>query len=497
MALVEAFNRLTHDDKRHELETFAKSLSFSDVRLFLNAVKCSDSILKYDILGNLPVEIYELIAQYLPMRTCFQARRVSKTWHERLSSRSLLSSKLLPWYAEYVSKPDANLHLVGRNVAAYSRGIPWQYMSIRGQCVQKIELKYSNGFLAWLGDDGRSIEFYDIARDRRSQVATCNRERIFKFSVSSTLLAVFTAVGKCFAWELCSLHGAPAYNIQVQSACGQRMTVSNNAIALQHWEMIDVGRRMKAELIVERLRGAKQKHLKSMLIWLPQTHQVCIFEIPHALQLDFRGPYFSDSKEYFVLLGSSDFVKDTSKFINQVVVMIFDFKGNLLYEVEQSLALGQFKWLQNSTLDEYTGKSIVAYQCQQGADSWVIQICRYNSRRQRLEMDTISGLGDLQATTCFIHQDIIFVIRKNRELYTIDYADTNRCRFRRFAYMLDNRKETDISEISLVGDDNFLMIDIGGHRYDILCFNRSINMNRDSTVFDWFDSDVEDEMRSS
>ena len=146
------------------------SLSPHELRQFRSWIDQVD--FRYDVLGNLPVEILEQILGYLPLYQCFRMRQVSKEWHRMLSATQTVEHLLRSWYpgdqANY-EVPDGLtasdvLSSRAEHVDAYRTGRAFSVASRSWKVDYRdktmTSVAYSHGVVAWT--DGTKGTSYHI-----------------------------------------------------------------------------------------------------------------------------------------------------------------------------------------------------------------------------------------------------------------------------------------------------------------------------------------------
>ncbi|KAL3436323.1 hypothetical protein BDV09DRAFT_165391 [Aspergillus tetrazonus] len=154
-----------------------------------------------DILGSLPIEIAVQIIQYLDVNDVHLLQRVSRRWHEVLSSEPVcsvmfrqytggsLGSDFKSTFARY-SRQRSRLEQ-GRPVAHVQLDIPFSQ-----------DLDYCDGRYAWSADGGTTIVVFELCSRKTQRFCTENRERFERFRLSEDLVAAITVRGYCHAWDV-------------------------------------------------------------------------------------------------------------------------------------------------------------------------------------------------------------------------------------------------------------------------------------------------------
>lgn len=201
---------------------------------------------RFDIVGNLPIEILCLIFQDLPIYQAFQLRRVSKTWHQKLSAPELVESMLQPWFAmgdvDLRMPQDAStaeaLAIRAEHVDAFKTGNPfsmvqgqWDVDWDEGYKHRPTNIDYSNGRVAWAVPEDTGIHVRNLEFGQETLYTPPNRERISKISLSRGILAATTDSGRCYVWDCTT--GA-LYTIQLPSSRITLLATSNKTLTILH-----------------------------------------------------------------------------------------------------------------------------------------------------------------------------------------------------------------------------------------------------------------------
>ena len=113
---------------------------------------------RYDVVGNLPAELAQLVAEHLGLACAVQYRRVSRRWYHLFTSESLMRSLTEPWRSagEFELRiPEgiterAKIDLIAEHEIAFRAGNPFAHASFRIERPQGEleEFAYSEGYLA-------------------------------------------------------------------------------------------------------------------------------------------------------------------------------------------------------------------------------------------------------------------------------------------------------------------------------------------------------------
>lgn len=114
---------------------------------------------------ELPVEIRDMVLQYLPMNHCFRMRSVSRKWNAILSLPKTVDALLKWWYPNPDSEKlpsdvpeglslEAAASLKAEHVDAFRTGRPFAMMTHDLRCFPKgleaRHIAYADGVFAWI-----------------------------------------------------------------------------------------------------------------------------------------------------------------------------------------------------------------------------------------------------------------------------------------------------------------------------------------------------------
>ncbi|KAL8722306.1 MAG: hypothetical protein Q9225_001211 [Loekoesia sp. 1 TL-2023] len=239
------FEKLKSVDER---STFVQSLLESIPRKHIRelAYHAAAVDFRFDIIGNLPVEVLYMIFAYLEIYQAFQLRRVSKIWLKRLSAPDFVEAILQPWFAlgdvdlrmpSNISAEEA-LAIKAEHVDAFQTGNP--FSMTQGEWAFRLDdmithrlsnIDYSCGRLAWVDEHPGLLHVRNLESGHETLHMPPNREKISGIRLSSDIVAAHTASGKCYVWDCAT--GAP-HSLQLPSAWVIALTTSGKSLAVLH-----------------------------------------------------------------------------------------------------------------------------------------------------------------------------------------------------------------------------------------------------------------------
>lgn len=197
---------------------------------------------RFDVMGNLPAELVQLVVQHLSLCQIFQCRRVSHKWSHILCDGSLIKTVLEPWRSKGDFRLDIRrgttskqaLDLIAEHQKAFRTGIAFSTMTmtINSEVAIRGHVSYSEGYLAWGENEesGTEIAVHNIKTGKRLSRVMPSREAIHCLAVSSTLLAAVSFRARCYVWAHSS-DGKPC-SVRLPSGRITSVRVFSNTVIL-------------------------------------------------------------------------------------------------------------------------------------------------------------------------------------------------------------------------------------------------------------------------
>ncbi|KAL4869342.1 hypothetical protein BDV12DRAFT_167955 [Aspergillus spectabilis] len=185
----------------HQIIDQLSSYEWRDVKNRIN-----ERSFQKDILGELPVELAMHIIRYLNLDDVHLLRRVSKRWHDLLSSETTCSVM----FRLYTGCPLSNLESDFKSTfARYSRqrlrleqGNPHRMSYIEMPFLSELSPDFSNGRFVYTTDNSTTIVVFDLSLGYSQRFCTKHREKFQKIRLSESIVAAITIRGYCHAWDL-------------------------------------------------------------------------------------------------------------------------------------------------------------------------------------------------------------------------------------------------------------------------------------------------------
>lgn len=131
---------------------------------------------------------------------------------------------------------DAALAAKAEHVDAFRTGNPFSMMRGRWEVdirrSQPRNVVYHDGRIAWIDSQFDALHVENLEFGQETSYTNPNREKSTSVCLTSDIVAVTTASGKCYAWDL-PTPGAPS-SIQLPSAQVNRLIGSGKALAIVH-----------------------------------------------------------------------------------------------------------------------------------------------------------------------------------------------------------------------------------------------------------------------
>ena len=234
---------LTQISDQVDLLDFYRRLSKQQIRDLKALLETID--FRYDIIADLPTELVSLVFQHLDLYQSYQCRRVSRRWHEQLSSEQVVKALLHSWTATenhplrvpcgYPSH--SVLDAQAEHHDAFRTGKPFSFVHIpRGRDLSAdaglFKHAYSNGLLAWVekSEGCDRICLYELETSAVSHFMPPERENIDEIMLSGKLLVATTASARCYIWSH-QTSGLP-YSLRLPSRCQNNFYLSDSSLVL-------------------------------------------------------------------------------------------------------------------------------------------------------------------------------------------------------------------------------------------------------------------------
>jgi hypothetical protein len=214
LVLALAFHKLpTFGERSRALHALVNSLGSYDWRELNRLLGYRD--LRYDLIGNLPLELTTKIFHYLDPVAPFYCQSVSKTWHAICSSTDLINSSLNTWYLPgdpplkaQLSRTlsDSELQKIRlEHLQRFRNAKPtsWARFSITKNLNEMREIlinsKLSYPRLSWVSEN-REIKILNLVNGQFKAHSGPARERINEIAITNTITAGATSNSKVYVW---------------------------------------------------------------------------------------------------------------------------------------------------------------------------------------------------------------------------------------------------------------------------------------------------------
>lgn len=198
----------------------------------------------YDIIAKLPLEISQVILQYLPLYQIFQARRVSPEWRQILGSAKTVEFLLRDWFPNHnvgqklriprgLSAESVAI-VKAKHIDAYRTGHAFSYamhgLNLRDASDQ-YAVAYADGVLGWVDYTGsHHIKVTELKTGQEWSFLPEARTRVNAIAISSSMVAALGS-GRCNVW---TLHSGACHSLQLPSAHGVVIAVAGESLAILH-----------------------------------------------------------------------------------------------------------------------------------------------------------------------------------------------------------------------------------------------------------------------
>lgn len=239
---------LTDPINQIDLNDLYRSLSKQQIRVLKALLETTD--FRYDIIANLPTELVSLVFQQLDLYQSYQCRRVSRRWHELLSSEQVVKALLHSWTATEnvplrapkASQPHSVLDTQAEHHDAFRTGKPFSSIHIpHGRNFSGdaglFKHAYSDGLLAWVerSEGCDRICLYELETSAVCHFMPPERENIDEIMLSGKLLAATTASARCYIWS--HQTSSLPYTLRLPSRCQNNFHLSDSSLVLHQTQL--------------------------------------------------------------------------------------------------------------------------------------------------------------------------------------------------------------------------------------------------------------------
>ena len=240
LTLTQSFHQLDLDDLYH-------TLSKQQIRELKALLDTTD--FRYDIIANLPTELVPLVFLHLDLGQSYQCRRVSRRWHELLSSEQVIKALLHPWTdtedlplrVPNGSSPHSILDIQAEHQDAFRKGKPFSSMRIpHGRDLtpgmDSLIHAYSDGLLSWVerSENCDRICLYELETGTLCHFMPPERESIDKIILSGKLLVAMTTSARCYIWTHRTTN--QPYSLRLPSRCQIAYHLSDSLFVLLQFQ---------------------------------------------------------------------------------------------------------------------------------------------------------------------------------------------------------------------------------------------------------------------
>lgn len=159
-----------------------------------------------DIVGQLPLEIGEKIAWYLPLHDIVAAQRVSHKWSRIFTTSHTLKPLLRDWYDDASSTAVSALKTeqvdAYRTGSAFSfRGGKWDILNPTYGYMDSVA--YADGVLAWIDKSAKHVFVRQLETGREQQISLKDKGHTLKHvAVSASYVAATGRFSESHIWDL-------------------------------------------------------------------------------------------------------------------------------------------------------------------------------------------------------------------------------------------------------------------------------------------------------
>lgn len=203
----------------------------------------SDEVdLHYDIVAKVPLEITEMILQYLPICQVFRAQRVSRRWREILASPRMVTNLLRSWYPDSDTPSNVPDELSAKTAISLNAEHVDAYKSGRAFILKVSAFRdftdglncdiiaYADGLVAWTDAAECCIcRSLDLKSGNTLSFITEDRSPIRHLALSSSMIAAMSTSGKCYLW---TFQEQKSMSLRMPSARVKKVMLSKNSLVV-------------------------------------------------------------------------------------------------------------------------------------------------------------------------------------------------------------------------------------------------------------------------
>ncbi|KAJ5824293.1 hypothetical protein N7447_006633 [Penicillium robsamsonii] len=210
--ILEGFMALRDNSSRRAvINKIVDSLSSHEIREVKSRLE--SMTFQCDLLDKLPLELVAMLTEYLDLADLILLRRVSKRWHELLSSTIVVTTAMIYHTGKNFIKSDspADLDALIKKRIRAERGLPAVVVTIPNNLSRDLKddvnrdgISCFNGVCAWIEEstDRTTIFVVHLPSGKNSTVTTENREEFTHVEVSDTLVSATSVRGHCHVWNM-------------------------------------------------------------------------------------------------------------------------------------------------------------------------------------------------------------------------------------------------------------------------------------------------------
>lgn len=449
----------------------------------------------YDIIAKLPLEISQVILQYLPLYQIFQARRVSPEWRQILGSAKTVELLLRDWFPNHnvgqklQIPPGLSAESVAivkaKHVDAYRTGHAFSYamhgLTFPG-APDHYAVAYADDVLGWVDyTESDPIKVTELKTGQEWSFLPEARTRVNDIAISSSMVAALGS-GRCNVW---TLHTGACHSLQLPSAHGVVIAVAGDTLAILH-----SAEKHKPDPRVELITWTLGKQ-RTVSFFLSLTSKNLGFKSRLKLVLDNKGQslvLFESVHDRFDGRPVQFHYKRTSLDGDAIAQGGIDIADTTNYHDCSASVLPR----------EANGQVVIwsfaKHQCSENERSELMLIC-YDFRKDQLEVRRQAVTGLLmhapETLKLFVWKDTAYFLgkegNKDLELRVLDLQEST-CRKAKMDFPDGNPgfarqpQRWEAPELGLLGDETFLVASFG-EGFCVWCFDANVRMSKEDIAY--------------
>ena len=468
------------------LKGLVESLTHRQIRQLQSAIEEVD--LHCDIIAQAPLEISQIILQYLPLSQIFQARRVSATWRQMLSSAHIVEPLLRDWFPEggahlclQIPKglsPESITSLKAEHIDAYRSGHAFTYArhawNSSANYLRPELVAYADGIMAWV--DRSQVKSLNLKTGQEWSFLPETGNEILAIAISSSMVVASTS-NACYVWTL-TTGESHCLRYPTSSCRGGFVTVSGDSLAVAYPCWI-----------------SREVPVFQVLTWTLKDQSPSLFSIARPTN-PFARKIILDSKGKTLLCFDYGYELGRLEGSMHYYYCRTNLDGDVLAQghIQAPTMEPPYQHCSVRTVPkEANGRAVIWWfaKARTGERNlFELMLICYDFHQDRLQVCTkvVSGLGiDIDTTSnLFYWKDVAYYLHHEDGDCSLRVVDLQKstCREAKMHVPISTPQFNLYSNLQayLFGDDTFL-IAVFNHGFRVWCFDKNVQMVNEDAIY--------------